>query len=428
MRLSGRLASTALVAAAQIRGMAGRASGKRLDFSKASSSSLPTEPFVELQQNITNYLTPANYGSWTYNQVHPLYPAATVIVGNEGTIVSNFAVGYTYLYADASGTMLPQSEWIPTTTDTIYDMASLTKMFTTIVALQQLERGTIGLNNYVATYIPEFGNSKNKAKVTIEMLLTHTSGFAPDPSPPLWTGYSTYDERKQAIIEQALANQPGTTYTYSDLNFMNLQFVLEAVTGITLDQLVHDDFTAPLGMNQSYFNRGNLFMQDGIAPTEYQIEVLGPTEPNRPQPVWGQVHDENSWSLDGVSGHAGVFSTANDLAIFCQMILNNGTYGTAQVLQPSSVDLIFTNFNSHFPGNAHGLGFELDQYYWSGPMQSLLTAGHTGYTGTSMVIDRPSNTFFVLLTNRVHPSRSWSNINIARENVGYFVAKALGKI
>lgn len=128
------------------------------------------------------------------------------------------------------------------------------------------------------------------------------------------------------------------------------------------------------------------------------------------------------------------------------MILNNGTYGGKRVLRPETVDLIFTNFNTAFPGNAHGLGFELDQTYWSGPMSSLQTAGHTGYTGTSLAIDRrglfnlnlkvrmserdllASNTFWVLLTNRVHPNRNWSNINVARINMGYYVAKALGRL
>jgi len=178
------------------------------------------------------------------------------------------------------------------------------------------------------------------------------------------------------------------------------------------------------------------------------------------------VHDENAWSLDGVSGHAGMFSTAWDLGIFCQasshglsgvyadnmwhghtqMILNNGTYNGVRILQPSTVDLIFHNFNTAFPGNEHGLGFELNQFYWSGAMQSLQTAGHTGYTGTTMVIDRreytigvlyewdmqifffiASNTFFIFLSHRVHPSRNWSNINVVREMVGLFVARSLGR-
>lgn len=156
------------------------------------------------------------------------------------------------------------------------------------------------------------------------------------------------------------------------------------------------------------------------------------------------MHDENAWALNGVSGHAGVFSTAHDLAIFCQMILNNGSYAGTKVLEPWTVDLIFHNYNtkcafvtcSHHvcarpdgavPEDAHGLGFELNQTYWDGSMRSLQTAGHTGFTGTTLWIDRPSGTFALHLTNRVHPSRTWSSTNIAREWLGYFVAQALGR-
>ncbi|TFK41654.1 putative beta-lactamase, partial [Crucibulum laeve] len=390
------------------------------------SVGLLSTPLTDLQKNITGYLTPVNYGSASFNIVNPLYPGATVIIGHKATIVSHFAVGKALKYSDVNGTILPAAQQIAMQKDTIYDMASLTKMFTTIVALQQLERGKISLNTTVATYIPDFATN-GKGNITIQMLMTHTSGFDADPNPGLWIGYTTYADRKKAIIEQNIINIPGTTYLYSDLNYMSLQFVLEAVTSLPLDTLIHNEFTGPLGMVDTYFNRGNLPRKDRIAAEEFQIGALGSTEPARPQPVWGTVHDENAWSLDGVSGHAGIFSTAKDLGIFCQMVLNNGTYGTTTILKPQTVDLIFHNFNTAFPGNEHGLGFELNQFYWSGAMASLQTAGHTGYTGTTMAIDRPSNTFFVLLTNRVHPSRTWSNINIARENVGYFVAKALGR-
>lgn len=148
------------------------------------------------------------------------------------------------------------------------------------------------------------------------------------------------------------------------------------------------------------------------------------------------VHDENAWAMNGVSGHAGVFSTAYDLGIFCQMILNNGSYAGVKVLEPWTVDLSFHNYNTEctscfgpagwtkaedacaVPNDAHGLGFELNQTYWSGPMRSLQTAGHTGFTGTTLWIDRPSGTFAVQLTNRVHPSRKWSSTNISREWIG----------
>ncbi|KAF9003435.1 beta-lactamase/transpeptidase-like protein [Cyathus striatus] len=391
------------------------------------SVGLLSAPLIDLEKNITAYITPANYGSATFNKVNPLYPGATVIIGHKNTVVSYFAVGNSKKYADVNGTLLPEDHQLPAEKGTIYDMASLTKMFTTIAALQQLEKRAVTLNATVASYIPEFAVN-GKENVTILMLLTHTSGFDADPNPDLWIGYSTIAERRKAILDQAIIHPPGTTYLYSDLNFMSLQLVLEAVTSTPLDALVHDYFTLPLGMKDTYFNRGNKDMTERVAVTEFQIAALGPEEPQRPQPVWGTVHDENAWSTDGVSGHAGVFSTAMDLAIFCQMILNNGTYGGVRILKSETVDLIFHNYNTAFPGNAHGLGFELDQYYWSGPMASLQTAGHTGFTGTSMVIDRPSKTFFIFLTSRVHPSREWSNINIARENLGYFVAKSLKRM
>jgi CubicO group peptidase (beta-lactamase class C family) len=211
---------------------------------------------------------------------------------------------------------------------------------------------------------------------------------------------------------------------------MTLQLVLESITSTPLDELVRTNLTAPLGMVDTFYNFPNRVLKPEIlariAPTEFQLAALG-TAPSRPQPVWGTVHDENAWSLDGVSGHAGVFSTAYDLAIFGQMILNNGTYNGKKILEPSVVDLIFTNFNSKFPGNEHGLGFELNQAYWAGAMKGLGCAGHTGFTGTSIGIDRPSNTVFILLSNRVHPTRTWPSTNVARQNLGLFVARALGR-
>ncbi|KAK0192332.1 putative beta-lactamase [Armillaria mellea] len=321
----------------------------------------------QLEKYISAYLIPGNYSSATYNEIHPVYPGATVMIGHQGTIVSHFAVGEVVKYVKENGSELENDKKISAKLDTIYDVASLTKMFTTI-ALQQMERGLIGLNYTASTYILAMHGKEN---VTILRLLTHTAGFFADPIPPLWTGYTS---------------------------FMTMQFILE-----------NRDFTGPLGMTDTFFNRGNLALDTSrIAATEFQIAVQGADEPQRPQPVWGM-------SLDGVSGHAGVFSTSMNLGIFCQMILNNG-----------NVDKIFTDYNTVFLGHDRGLGFELNQYYFSGPMQSLQTAGHTGFTWASMVIDRPSNTFMVLLTNRVHPSRTWPSPNIARQMVGYWVKKAMG--
>jgi CubicO group peptidase (beta-lactamase class C family) len=404
-----------------------------LVYGTPESVGLLSKPLEIAVANITNYTHAANYSDYSYDEIHPIEPGSANIVGRCSTIISEWADGKRDLYADVNGTLLPLDEQEDATVDTIYDMASLTKLFTTVAALQQLDAGTIDLQATVASYIPEFA-IHGKENITILMLLTHTSGFAPDPVPPLYYPiYKTYAQRLNAIITQKLENPPGSTYLYSDLNFMTMFLVLERITGKKLDQLIAA-YTEPLGMTSTFFNRNNLYppqfpqaTYDRMATQEFQIAVLGPKEPKRPQPVRGTVHDENAWSLHGVSGHAGLFSTVGDTAIFCQMILNNGTYGGRRYLSQDAVDMIFHNYNKRFPGDNHGLGFELNQYYTAGPMAGPETASHTGYTGTTLVIDRPSNTFFLHFANRVHPSRDWSSNNIVREALGYWVARSLGR-
>lgn len=402
-----------------------------LRFGTPESVGLLSPPLRQLVANITGYQQPANYGGFSHNEMHPIEPSSAVIVGHDRTIVSLFASGNMLLYADANGTELPRGQQLSARPDTIYDLASLTKLFTTIAALREIDTGRLALDQTVASYMPSFA-ANGKENITILMLLTHTSGFAPDPEPPLYDPvYTTVEQRTAAILNQSLLHAPGSTYLYSDLNFMSLGLLLEHITHKALDELIRE-YTDPLGMHDTFFNRGNIEgpafpFYPRMAAEEYQIEVLGSMEPVRPQPVRGTVHDENAWALDGVAGHAGLFSTVEDTAILCQMILNNGTYGGRRILSPEVVDLIFHNFNERFPGNEHGLGFELNQYYTAGPMASLQTASHTGFTGTTMVIDRPSNTFFLLFANRVHPNRNWSSNNVAREALGYWVAKSLGR-
>ncbi|KAH8812484.1 putative beta-lactamase [Xylogone sp. PMI_703] len=401
-----------------------------LRYGSPESVGMLSNPLKLMVANMSAYTLPANYGSATHNLVHPIEPGSVTLIGHDSTIVSSFAVGYRNLYANVSGALLPAHLQEDATVDTIYDMASLTKLFTTIVALRQLDKKTMGLNATVSSYIPEFAVN-GKENITILELMTHTSGFDADPAPSLFSSsYTSYSERIDAIISQKIINQPGSTYLYSDLNYMTLMLVLEKITRRSIDELIYE-YTIPLGMKSTFFNRGNVEgpvfpFYHRMATQEFQIAVLGPEEPQRPQPVRGTVHDENAWALNGVSGHAGLFSTVSDTAIFCQMILNNGTYGGHRILSQEVVDLIFTNFNTKFPGNEHGLGFELNQYYTAGPMRSLLTASHTGFTGTSLVIDRGTNSFWIHFSNRVHPDRGWSSNNLVREAVGYWVGKSLG--
>ncbi|KAL1953754.1 hypothetical protein VTO42DRAFT_2285 [Malbranchea cinnamomea] len=403
-----------------------------LRFGSPESVGLLSEPLRELVANLSGYTRPANYGDYTHGEVHPIEPGSANLVAHNSVIVSHFAVGDAVLYADVNGTLLPQWKRRRARRDTLYDLASLTKMFTTMAALQQIDAGVLDLDAPVASYIPEFAVN-GKENITIKMLTTHVSGFDADPDPPLYApDYSTTDERVQAVITQKLIDEPGTVYKYSDLNYMTLMLVLEKVTGKKLDELILD-FTSALGMKDTFFNRGNI---EGprfppyarMAAQEFQIDVQGPSVPKRPQPVRGTVHDENAWALDGVSGHAGLFSTVADTAKMCQMLLNNGTYGGRRILKPETVDLIFTNFLGEIsPDTPRGVGFQLNHRPTAGPMASMLTASHTGFTGTSMVIDRSSNTFFLHFANRVHPSRQWSDNGLARQALGYWVAKSLGR-
>jgi CubicO group peptidase (beta-lactamase class C family) len=393
------------------------------------------QPLLDMVEGMTNFTESRNWGAPTHNKNLPIEPGGTVLIARKGLVVSHFAFGKRNLWASVdgyTGEKLPLQEQEDSALDTIYDMASLTKMFTTVAVLRCIDKELVTLNGAVVTCLPEFGVN-GKENITLLQLLTHTSGLRPDPAVGLWMPqFPTYQSRIDNILGQELQNQPGAEYVYSDLNFMTLMLIVEKVTGKKLDDAI-GEYTSMMGMNDTFFNRGNIEGEEfpfysRMATQEFQRQVLGDAEPERPQPVRGTVHDENAWGLEGVSGHAGLFSTAIDTAKFCQMILNNGTYAGKTVLSKESVDLIFTNFNARFgPGYDHGVGFELNQYYTAGPMANSLAASHTGYTGTSMVIDRASDTLFIHLASRVHPSREWSSNNIARQTLGAWVATALGR-
>jgi hypothetical protein len=250
----------------------------------------------------------------------------------------------------------------------------------------------------------------------VQQLLTHTSGLEPDL--PLWRDWPDKASRIAAVLDVAPTSAPGTTYVYSDLNLITLGVLLERQTGTSLDRLVAQRITGPLGMKDTGYNPDPA-LKPRIAATEYQ------SAPARGM-VWGEVHDENAWALGGVAGHAGVFSTAQDMAVLSQAMLNGGTYGGGRILTPSSVEAMITNDNAAFPGDAHGLGFELDQRWYMSGLSGPRTAGHTGYTGTSVVIDFASRSFVIVLSNRVHPSRSWGSNNPARRVAAQGLALALG--
>ncbi len=347
--------------------------------------------------------------------VRPLYAGAVTLLAHNGRIVTRTATGMALKYADGNGTELPADQQVAMRPDTIFDMASVSKLFTSIVVMQQIEAGRVGLDEPIATYIPEFAENGKEA-VTVRQALTHTSGF---PAwLPLWSAQPDPPSRMHMALTAALRNPPGSTYLYSDLNLIALGEVAHRVTGKPLDQLVAEGITTPLAMRDTGYNPDPAKL-NRIAATEYQ------TAPPRGM-VRGSVHDENAWSLDGVAGHAGVFSTADDLAKLAQSMLNGGIYKRHRILSEESVELMITNFNQAFPGNDHGLGFELNQRWYMSGLSGPRAAGHTGYTGTSMVIDFDSRSFAILLTNRVHPSRNWGSNNPARRAVAQGLAESLG--
>jgi CubicO group peptidase (beta-lactamase class C family) len=351
----------------------------------------------------------------------PLYPGAVLSYGHHGRVVLTRATGYSRLYADGSGTPLPESDRIATRTDTIYDLASVSKLFTSIVVMQQVEAGRVDLDAPVARYLPEFtehsaASPYDKSGVTVRQLLTHTSGFP--AFVPLWKNFPDPASRVRGAVTADLTADAGTRYLYSDLNLITLGALVTRVSGKPLDALVAQGITRPLKMRDTGYNPTERARRDRIAATEFQAV------PDRGM-VWGEVHDENAWSFGGVAGHAGVFSTARDLGVLAQTMLNGGTYDGHRILRSTSVRQMITNENAEFATDAHGLGFELDQRWYMGGLSSLRTAGHTGYTGTSLVIDFASRSFVILLTNRVHPSRSWGSVNPARVAAAQGLAESL---
>lgn len=345
-----------------------------------------------------------------------MYSSAVGVMGHRGRVISQHVVGQARQYADGQGTLLHEEERIDARLDTIYDLASVTKLFTSILVMQLVEQGQVDLDAPYAQYVPEFG-TRGKEGITVQQMLTHTSGLL--FWLPLWSEYPNVASRIQAVMHTTPTAEPGTRYTYSDLNLIALGVLVERMADTPLDVLLQLRIAGPLGMVDTGFNP-DASLQPRIAATEFQ-------EAADRGMVWGEVHDENAWSLGGVAGHAGVFSTAGDMAILAQTMLDGGAHDEARILRPESVQSMVTNQNTGFSGAAHGLGFELNEMRYMSALTGPRTAGHTGFTGTSVVIDFQSRCFAILLSNRVHPSRHWGSVDPARRTLADGLAAALAR-
>lgn len=319
---------------------------------------------------------------------HPWAPGAVVVAGRGPVIAVAEAAGWAVRYARYDpetdrGVELPPAARVATTVGTPFDLASLTKLFTAVAAVQQIERGTLGIDARVGAYLPDFPAAARHG-ITVRQLLTHTSGLRPEL--PLYD-CPDHASRLAMLRAEPPVRAPGTP-VYSDLNPLLLQHVLERATGRALDVLIHEGITRPLGMTSTRFGPC-----PGAAATEDQRRPWA--KANRGM-LRGEVHDENAWALGGVAGHAGLFSTAPDLAVFCRTLLAGGSYGPARILGPDFVELLLT---------PPGLGFLVDQEWFMGELAGRGAAGHTGFTGTSLVLDPATDTFLILLANTVHPRR-----------------------
>ncbi|MFF1566457.1 serine hydrolase [Streptomyces sp. NPDC058293] len=353
---------------------------------------------------------------------HPWYAGAVLLAGRGGTVALHQPIGKAVRYSayddkTDTGVEFPADQQIAAAEDTVYDLASVSKLFTSLIAVQEIERGKLELEATVASYLPDFA-AAGKQDITIRQLLTHTSGFR--AWIPLYKE-TTREGQLRLIWNEAPLNPPGTVYLYSDLNLISLQLVLEKLTGESLDVLLRERITGPLGMRRTRYN----------PPASWKPKIAATEDARLPWSgldrglVWGEVHDENAFGLGGVAGHAGVFSCAWDLAILGRTLLNGGSYGKARILSEESVRLLFTDFNQAFPGDEHGLGFELYQHWYMGAMATPRTAGHTGFTGTSIVLDPTTDSFLIVLGNSVHPVRTWRSGSAPRVAAANNLARAV---
>jgi uncharacterized protein YbbC (DUF1343 family)/CubicO group peptidase (beta-lactamase class C family) len=352
-------------------------------------------------------------------------PGAVVLVGHKGKIVFRKAYG--------NRALVPAVEKM--TLDTIFDVASLTKPIATATSIMILvERGQIRLSDTIGKYIPEI-EDENAKRVTIQQLLTHVSGYAPDfDLREKWTGR---EGMLQALKKEKLKQAAGTKFVYSDIGFIVLAEIIERVSQIFPDKFAFENVFLPLKTSKTGFYGGisaaDIEYGNLIAPTENvkgQQNYLGSkfeggeTEGNRI--LRGEVHDPTAFRMNGVAGHAGLFSSADDLARYCQMLLNGGVLDGKRVLSAATIAKMTAPIVVSEDGATRGLGWDINTSFSSnrGEFFPLGSFGHTGFTGTSVWVDRLSQTFVVFLSNRVHPDGK-GDVTPLRAKIATVVASAI---
>ncbi|MDU4962472.1 MAG: penicillin binding protein PBP4B [Sporomusaceae bacterium] len=334
------------------------------------------------------------------------FPGAVLLIVKDGLIIKETAYGWRQLYDGVSRLDKPPAM----TTDTLFDLASNTKAFAVNLALQKLvSEGAVRLDAAVSDYLPDFrGNSRET--ITLRQLLTHSAGFAPevrffDPVQKASGLYARDPASTRALLSRIpLAYRPGEKAVYSDTNYIILGFIIETVSGQPLDRYVETKIYQPLGLWHILFNP----LQKGFRPNQFAAtERLGNSRDGRVgfpgirrHTLRGEVHDEKAfYSLGGVSGHAGLFARAYDLAVLAQTLLNGGGYSGYRLCDEATLQ----QFTKPSDSDLHyGLGWDKNNIWQFGPYASPQTIGHTGWTGTAVTIDPAHDLAIILLTNKIH--------------------------
>ncbi len=334
-----------------------------------------------------------------------LIPGGVLIIGHNQQVIYRKAYG--------SRALIPARE--PMTLDTIFDAASLTKVLATTPSVMKLfEAGKIRLDDPVTKYLPEFQGGKSD--ITIRLLMTHFSGLPPDLElVPRWTGYDNGLQRAFKIKPIA---PPGARFIYSDINFVLLGEIVKRLSGKTLAEFAREQIFVPLGMNETGF-LPNQSWRGRIAPTEI--------DPDTKQPLRGMVHDPTSRYMGGVTGNAGVFTTADDLTIFAEMMLGLGAVNGNRILDAVTIRKFTEPASPADQPILRTLGWDMDSPFSSnrGELYPVGSYGHTGFTGTSMWMDPTTNSFIIFLTNVVHPKRGKS-LSSLRSRIATVVAASFG--
>jgi CubicO group peptidase (beta-lactamase class C family) len=368
---------------------------------------------------LTRYLGPTEA-----NPNHPTYAGAVALVIVDGLMAAHVAVGDALRYG-AGPVELPPAKRVAMRPDSVFDLASVTKVYTAILTLQLVDEGRLDLDAPIAEYLPAFG----KPALTPSLLLAHTSGL---PVGASVGGLGSDAARRAAVLSTPLlaGAVPGQVFRYSSVGLMVLGQVVEKMTGQRLDEALRTRLTGPMGLSMTGFNPKEWMSTEDISTLMVATDARSSRGLLR-----GVVHDDVANALGGIAGHAGIFATAADVAAIGQLLLDRGTYRGVRLLSEQIVARMLTNANTGLPaidpdrpGRSadHGLGVELNQPWFMGRLAGPRTFGHTGFTGTSLLVDPERGVVLVLLTNRAHPNWSWANPDPVRAEVANVIADGWG--